>query len=165
MPFVVPRQERDTSDAIGRWRLAARVVTFLLNAAAGALAIYSLTTRWKRQGNGSSFTAIELGRTLTSGPTALSSGRYVMAGIYVVGLSGCVLLALAGSTRRRSSAARLVVTIVLLVVLWIAVTRAPLPVAQWAAGPRLLLTAVALSALSLIIGQLTPSLRRPKESP
>jgi hypothetical protein len=141
-----------------------RVIVFALNASAGILAIYSLTTRWKRRGNGSSFTAIELARTLTSGPTALPSGRFVMAGVYVVGLSGCVLLALSGTTRRRLVAVRLIVTLLLLVVLWIAVTRAPLPVAQWAAGPRLLLTAVALSSLSLIIGRLTPSLRRPKES-
>jgi hypothetical protein len=144
--------------------MAARVIVFALNALAGVLAIYSLTTKWKRRGNGSSFTAIELARTLTSGPTALSSGRFVMAGVYIVGLSGCVLLALAGSTRRRVVAARFIVTIVMLVVLWIAMTRAPLPLDQWAAGPRLLLTAVALSALSLIIGRLTPSLRRPKES-
>lgn len=124
------------------------VTLFVVRATAGVLAVGSLFVPWKRQGNGSTFSAAQLATVLSSGPTALPGGRLIAVVVYGVAAAGCVLLGLSGAAGRWATVLRLAVGALLLVMLAAAVSGGWLPFAQWAAGPRLVAAAGALTVVS-----------------
>jgi len=115
---------------------ALRVGLVVANLTAGLMTLASLSMRWKRRGNGSTFSALELASTLTTGPTALRGGRLLAVVVYGVGTIGFGVIALAGARRRRWLLLRLTLGVLLLALLTVLVWRGWLPLRQWNQGPR-----------------------------